>query len=657
MNENRKDDPHSLDCWTWGGWETDRHYRRMGTSGTLFFGNGEWIEAWRQRMVSQQTIRMMVDSGVTLVVTHFYKGFGIDADSTEWPRLKKYVKDCQAAGLRVWGYVQGRSLYRETLFAECPEATDWVARKYDGTEQMWGGKYYRLAPCMTAPGYLQYMLRVIETGLTDMGLDGIHLDNSYSQHCYCERCRRLFRDFLNQLPDLEELTGLPCADQVEPPPVIRELGFYADPILLLWLEFGTQKRLEFLRALYAHIKQIKPQAVLHTNPAFPKQPAAKLMLALDPVREGTVCDFVCAENAELPRVHEGRIFSQVQAYLFAQACGYRVLHTSWCHGPGGSAPIGNSAGFWTGLAEEFSHHSAILGNNWLLRATGDGDAMLADKPGWRECHAEAVHYFRGLHRDLKLGSRQQWAEAGIYINPDTFSQAGKNDLPAFHSLILHLLMRGVPMTFVIAGQPIPPQVKTLFVCQQSCLSDRHMNDIAGFAAMEGRGAWIAGESGRYNEWGRVRNTSGWLAWRQSPGFVADCGKILRWAECKMAGTNYFAPSAFNVSPQAVADIDAFLASPHWSPSLWADLPQYSLINTENTPDSRLLVHIRDQSASDKPIAGVRIYLKPQALSCQTVCMHTPKASSQGLETKLNDDGDTLEICLPSFRHYALCEIS
>ncbi|HRU06973.1 MAG TPA: hypothetical protein P5137_14500, partial [Candidatus Brocadiia bacterium] len=360
-----------LECWTFGGWETDRQYKRMGARAALFTGDGAWVSSWRRRVVSADTARMLAEGGITIVMTHFYKGFGVKAEAKEWPRLKEMVKVYHEHGIRVLGYMQGRSIYYETLRAERPDLDDWVGRRYDGQAHTWGGCYYRLGPCLTSRGYIDYMKEVVRIGMVEIGLDGLHNDNSYYQHCWCKRCAGLFRDWLNAAPDLEARTGLPNADYVEPPPLPDEWTRY-DPLQIAWMEFGTQNRLKAMGELYATMKALKPDGVYEQNPAFPRKGPYKARLAVDPAREGAVCDVVCAENSNLPRVSKGVVVSQAEAYLYGDAGGYHVLSTTWNHDRDGMKPADTPGLLWAGLAEEFSYHAALLGHNWLLRPTADG---------------------------------------------------------------------------------------------------------------------------------------------------------------------------------------------------------------------------------------------------------------------------------------------
>src|SRR5690606_10166712 len=127
---------------------------------------------------------------------------------------------------------------------------------------------------------------------------------------------------------------------------------------------GVQTRLRALQRLRGVVKRTRPEAWLIGNPAFPRRPAAKARLALDPAREGTVADAIFAENGNLPRAAPSGYISQVEAYAYAEAGGYRVLSSAWQPGSHGHTPPTSPAQLWTQLAEEFSHRVAIPGNNW-----------------------------------------------------------------------------------------------------------------------------------------------------------------------------------------------------------------------------------------------------------------------------------------------------
>src|SRR5690606_35398259 len=103
---------------------------------------------WRDRLQREDTLRWVKDQGVDVLITYCYKGFGLAIEREQWPDLRRFVDRAHDAGMRVFGYVQGRGLFQETLRAEVPDFDDWVARQHDGSPMRWA--YYRLSPCLTS---------------------------------------------------------------------------------------------------------------------------------------------------------------------------------------------------------------------------------------------------------------------------------------------------------------------------------------------------------------------------------------------------------------------------------------------------------------------------------------------------------------------------
>ena len=394
-------------------------------------------------------------------------------------------------------------------------------------------------------------------------------------------------------------------------------------------------------------QKISPDAFYETNPAFPKRGGFKSRLAFDPVREGRICDAVCCENGSLPRVESERIFSQVEAYLHADAGSYNVMHTSWIHGERETSPRRSVGGLWTGLAEEFSHHSAMLGNNWLLRPAGDGARILGDTDDLRQAHAQAVHFFRGLHERLELAGRRQWSQIALLIEPDTLTHAGSSDLPALRALLGWSLIQRVPLVMLYGGRPIPDFVRALFICQQTSLSDARLDEITRFAQQDRRNVFLAGTSGRYNERMVPRNESDWLKWRQSPGFTADSGDQLQWAEMPQA---WASRELVWPNETCLREMRAFVDAPEWPTGFQAGTPERVLVNTEIMPDGRLLIHLRDQAGTERPICDCTVHLAAELSAGRTITMYAPDQAPTQL---LTDADGPAKLTLPAFQRYAL----
>jgi hypothetical protein len=648
--------------WTWAGWEPDRAYRRQGRASTRYFGRGAWIDAWRARVVSDDTLRWLAELGVNAVITHCYKGFGLTTEADERERLQQFVARAHDRQIRVWGYVQAGSLYYESLLAEQPDAEDWAARHHDGSLQTWGGSYYRWRPCLSSDAYLTYMARVLDDAIAEIGLDGVHLDNSYYRHCWCDRCAQAFRDWLGRRPDLDLRLGLTNADHVRPPPMPEGQERYSDPLQLLWMEFGVQQRLTALQRLRAVAKARRSDAVFVTNAAFPRRSIYKAQVCVDPARESSVSDITFAETGNLPRFVDGCLVSQAEAYLFADAGDYRVVSSAWQPGPRGAEPPGTAAGIWTALAEEYSYHAVIPGNNWLLRAAGDGDRLLADDAPARAVVRETTAFFHELARKFPRNPARQWGELGIVIEPDTLTLAWSSDRAAWRAVVIELLRRRIPAVVLFPDTPIPPFVRTLLVAQQTCLPDAQLTRTRAFARQPGCTVIVAGASGRSDEWHIPRDESVWQQWRQSDSFVADAGDPVDWLE-EATARAYMGTDLMTSTPACRQAFDELLVAPAYDPQLRVLAPDGVLINCEVQPGERLLIHVRDQRATGGVVDDVRLVVADSLLAGRTVsCYHAAEPSAAlAVATAQPDASAETAGCrvfaAPAFQHYLLVVIT
>lgn len=122
-------------------------------------------------------MRTLADLGINLVVTHFFKGFGLAHECDAQQQTARLVAVAHRYDIAVLGYCQSRSLYYEAFLAEEPNAHSWVQRNRDGKLRTWGTAYHRWAPCIHSQEFHTSMKRVIRSGLEEVGLDGFHFDN------------------------------------------------------------------------------------------------------------------------------------------------------------------------------------------------------------------------------------------------------------------------------------------------------------------------------------------------------------------------------------------------------------------------------------------------------------------------------------------------
>ena len=81
---------------------------------------------------SEAAVAALARRGVTWYRTHFYKGFGLQAEREEIARTKQLVLLCHRHGIKVEVYIQWGTLQYETLLAECPDMRDWCVVTEEG---------------------------------------------------------------------------------------------------------------------------------------------------------------------------------------------------------------------------------------------------------------------------------------------------------------------------------------------------------------------------------------------------------------------------------------------------------------------------------------------------------------------------------------------
>jgi hypothetical protein len=657
-NIRKEREYQSPGCWFWAGWEPMRHYRRMGKSGSPFFGKGAWLPEWERRKFSHEMIDEAVKLGATVLITEFFKGFGRQIEQETWPQLTEFVHYAHERGVKVWGYAQACSLYYETMGAEIEDWESWVARDREGRMQLFSNAYYRAAPCLNSSDYADYLASVITDGVRAIGFDGVHLDNAYYKHCWCARCADLFRKYLGNSVDLNEVAGIPLSKHVQPPPFPQKGGVGLDPLQILWLKFGLDVRSGFFRRLKTYLTNHHPDLVVAGNPAFPRGDAAMLLQCVDPSREAEAFDFLCCENGNQPRIEDGWIASQAEAHLLAEAGNYRIWVTSWKSSATGVLPPRPPGGIWACMAEEYSFGS-ILGNNWALRPSGDGGSFFCEQePAMAEAFREARTFFSDLDALVASGSRRTWAEVAVLHDPFSASLFGNGEIRLNLALHQYLLRRGIPFHIVLPGKPLPESARVLVAFHVGALSAERLAEMKEFAQRPGCQVWMAGHTAQTDEWFIPRNTSDLESLRRSPGFAFTRGLGDTWQEAfthplvlQSNPESYFGKR--DISLRAADDVafDQFFKTEAYHPVIHFQRPENVLVHSQITSDGRLLIHLRDQSGGCEWVSGAQVVFESGFPAIQEVSIVVP--ASVGEFLSVNNHGDQRVVNLQPFQHYAL----
>jgi len=398
------------EVWAYWGHEPSYHLKRMHSAPSIF-ALGEWADEWLDRLRSEECIQKAAEAGINMIYTSFYKGFGLDYERTEMEKTREVVRIAHKYNIKVLGYCQLETIYYETFLEEDPQAFDMAARLRDGSIGRWSNSYYRWRVCYNSERFWAYIKKVVAYGLNDLGLDGFHFDNSYMSICYCEKCKKDFRRYLEKnVKNPEEIMGINRFDHVEIPYFDESPGMIFDPLYLLWQRYRQDKCAQALDQIFAYVKEISEgKALVLHNPGFPRNAQTFNDKVFNPEFAGNHCDYVMAENKDNLVDDDGKITTQIMAYKLGKRFGYKVFESSWRTSKKRdgkefddytSLNSNQYPGTYFDIAYYLSQSmifGGIVGTPWLMRSTHNGGEMVIDDPLQMETHKKVNLYFKQNH--------------------------------------------------------------------------------------------------------------------------------------------------------------------------------------------------------------------------------------------------------------------
>ena len=223
---------------------------------------------------SLEAVLALKAAGANMVVTHFYKGMGMEHEAWDLEYTKKLVKLCHENGMYVGGYI-GSTFFNETLYNEVPETKNWIQYNLKGEPINYSsGQYFRDRADVSNPNYREYIKGIVGKAITEYDMDLIHFDNFSSLLQFNgglnESIRSRFREYLtDKFTEKERWTifGFTDMSQVVPPKVDRNpmLPVY-DPLVQEWINFRVDLLEDYISELSAHIRNLNPATVVEINP-------------------------------------------------------------------------------------------------------------------------------------------------------------------------------------------------------------------------------------------------------------------------------------------------------------------------------------------------------------------------------------------------------
>lgn len=425
------------EIWAYWGHEPSYHLKRMHSAPSIF-ALGEWADEWLDRLRSEECIQKAAKAGINIIFTSFYKGFGLSYEKAEMEKTKEVVKIAHKFNIKVLGYCQLETIYYETILGEDPQAIDMAAKLRDGSPAPWFDSYYRWRACYNSDKFWDYIKKVIDYGLDELGLDGFHFDNSYMSPCYCDNCKKDFRRYLREtINHPEEVMGINNFDYVEIPYFDKPQQMIYDPLYLLWQKYRQNKCAKMLDQIFAYVKAKTDNKglVLH-NPGFPRNATAYIDKAFNPEFSGTNCDYVMAENDDNLVDNGDKITTQIMSYKLGKRFGYKVFESSWR----AEKEKNTGADFDDYTALNMSKYpvtyfdiayylsqsmifGGLIGTTWLARSTHNGGEMVMDTPLQFETHQKVISYFKQNYA-LYQGKECNRLKV-LYYTDNLIGQAGK----------------------------------------------------------------------------------------------------------------------------------------------------------------------------------------------------------------------------------------
>jgi len=221
---------------------------------------------------SEEFARKIKAAGITLWITWYYKGFGIEAEKEYMQITRNFVPILKQYGIRVGVYI-GSTMAYETFLVERPDARDWIVPDYLGKPVIYFDQTFRKRVYFMHPGYVEYMKRVVRSAVVDAKVDLIHFDNTSLQAepaiFHHPLAIKDFRQYLGSkysAQQLEQRMGFANVQYVVPPAISSPPSTVDDPLFQEWTDFRCHQLESYYAIMEKVIRDANPEAAVETNP-------------------------------------------------------------------------------------------------------------------------------------------------------------------------------------------------------------------------------------------------------------------------------------------------------------------------------------------------------------------------------------------------------
>jgi len=614
-----------------------------------------------------ENLRRLRREGVNLIRTHFFKGFGLQAERQEIEIVREMARSAHELGIRIETYIQFGSIMYETFFLEKPEARDWIQIDQDGRPMRlcYEAQSFRFLPCYNNEGWLRYMEEVVRVAVEEVKADIIAFDNYdiniAPETCHCHVCVEKFREYLRRKYALDTASGrerlrdrcgLTDVTYVEPPVYtianpVRGIRTIAEPMQQEWIDFVCESKALALYRFAQYGRSLRGDLAVNCNAM--KGPADN-MYFLRGVDIEAVCQsahvFSSEEGHQQGLTEAGVVVTRIRTYktgrAFGAPCWVASRALSRRHALLGHAEIAAySAPLRMGMSSILPHHASEDSLRWRSFFLEHADLFL----GTETCATVAV-----------LRSRASLA----YNNCDTYRAV----ILAEQALIEAKVPFDIVMDSNLADLS---RYRALVLANVESMSEEQADLLKKFLR-SGRGLVVTDDTGRYDQWRRTRPESVFAslrtkAERDAAGYERAAygrGRIAFLDELEPAvapppNANHF-DDRYWLPPK---NAEAFLAAVRWSAGdafpLSVEAPRAVTVELlmQEQP-RRLLLHLLnyDVEHSAQLTATLRL---PQGATVTQVRLLSPDGPRSGGGSAVLE-GDFLGLELEKLDIYSLVAI-
>lgn len=467
-----------------GNWDAMPIFRkRVG-------GNPDWQEDAYKREHTEEAVKKYKEMGVTMMLLHFYKGFGLEAEREHIEEAKHLASICKQNGLKVGVYV-GSTIGYETFLLEKPEAEEWFVPDFEGKQVLYGDQTFRKRVYFMHPGFIDYMKQVVKIAVEDLKADLIHFDNTSMRAApeifHHPLAIQNFRTYLQKkyTPDmLKKRFGFSDVRYVEPPKYTEPMSKINDPLFQEWTDFRCQQLADFYGIMETYIHSLNPEVAVVNNPHSGLSGINTMWnQGIDYPKLLAHTDMVWTEEGNNPEVNEqGVLISKIRTYKMAETLNNRIFtYTSDSKLEMAEAMAYNRQGMGMvgGLKE--------MEGNQLAQ----GFELAEDQKSYIKFFHRNFEFYRGI---INI--------ADVAVLHSYSSMAFNNDRPWQSTYLFEqaLIQNKIPFDIIFDDQLSNlSRYKVLILADQECLSDEKLDLIRSFT--EQGGGLVASEfTSLYTQW-------------------------------------------------------------------------------------------------------------------------------------------------------------